>query len=201
MRRRLRNCVNRSRKCVTVVVEVKGQSSEVRVTKPSHLCMAPLEGWRGWCPALSEVVSSSSLLLEALSRPDSLKKGAGEGGREGGSEGRREGVSEGGRGGRGMINVWEGNLSSGTSDKGSEIGTTSLQRTKLLAPRCPLFGGSTVFIRRGTNGKEKEMEREKEEGGVYVTNGEKAFSVYSSSHCLVSWQRLPRDTCVGDRER
>ena len=35
---------------------------------------------------------------------------------------------------------------SGTSDKGpSEIGTTSLQGTKLLAPKCPLFGGSTVF--------------------------------------------------------
>ena len=26
----------------------------------------------------------------------------------------------------------------------SEIGTTSLQGTKLLAPKCPLFGGSTV---------------------------------------------------------
>ena len=36
---------------------------------------------------------------------------------------------------------------SGTSDKGpSEIGTTSLQGTKLLAPKCPLFGGSTVLI-------------------------------------------------------
>ena len=35
---------------------------------------------------------------------------------------------------------------SGTSDKGpSEIGTTSLQRTTLLAPKCPLFGGSTVL--------------------------------------------------------
>ena len=34
---------------------------------------------------------------------------------------------------------------SGTSNKGhSEIGTTSLQGTKLLAPKCPLFGGSTV---------------------------------------------------------
>ena len=34
-----------------------------------------------------------------------------------------------------------------TSDKGpgpSVIGMTSLQRTKLLAPKCPLFGGSTV---------------------------------------------------------
>ena len=28
----------------------------------------------------------------------------------------------------------------------SEIGTTSLQGTKLLPPECPLFGGSTVFI-------------------------------------------------------
>ena len=27
----------------------------------------------------------------------------------------------------------------------SEIGTTSLQGTKLLAPKCPLFGGSTVY--------------------------------------------------------
>ena len=37
-------------------------------------------------------------------------------------------------------------LYSGTSDKGpSEIGTTSLQGTKLLAPKCPLFGGSTVL--------------------------------------------------------
>ena len=26
----------------------------------------------------------------------------------------------------------------------SEIGTTSLQGTKLLPPKCPLFGGSTV---------------------------------------------------------
>ena len=34
---------------------------------------------------------------------------------------------------------------SGTSDKGpSEIGATSLQKTKLLAPKCPLFRGSTV---------------------------------------------------------
>ena len=28
----------------------------------------------------------------------------------------------------------------------SEIGTTSLQGTKLLAPKCPLFRGSTVYI-------------------------------------------------------
>ena len=28
----------------------------------------------------------------------------------------------------------------------SEIGTTSLQGTKLLAPKCPLFGGSTVEV-------------------------------------------------------
>ena len=28
----------------------------------------------------------------------------------------------------------------------SEIGTTSLQGTKLLAPKCPLFGGSTVCV-------------------------------------------------------
>ena len=36
---------------------------------------------------------------------------------------------------------------SGTSDKGSsEIGTTSLQRTKLSAPKCPLFRGFTVLI-------------------------------------------------------
>ena len=35
---------------------------------------------------------------------------------------------------------------SGTSDKGpSEIGTTSLQGTKLLDPKCPLFRGSTVM--------------------------------------------------------
>ena len=27
----------------------------------------------------------------------------------------------------------------------SEIGTTSLQGTKLLAPKCPLFGGFTVM--------------------------------------------------------
>ena len=32
----------------------------------------------------------------------------------------------------------------------SEIGTTSLQGTKLLAPKCPLFGGSTS----GTSDKE-----------------------------------------------
>ena len=38
---------------------------------------------------------------------------------------------------------------SGTSDKGpSEIGTTSLQGTKLLPPKCPLFGGSTVVQNR-----------------------------------------------------
>ena len=30
----------------------------------------------------------------------------------------------------------------------SEIGTTSLQGTKLLAPKCPLFGGSTVYYIR-----------------------------------------------------
>ena len=36
---------------------------------------------------------------------------------------------------------------SGTSDKGSsEIETTSLHGTKLSAPKCPLFGGSTVLI-------------------------------------------------------
>ena len=28
----------------------------------------------------------------------------------------------------------------------SEIGTTSLQGTKLLSPKCPLLGGSTVLI-------------------------------------------------------
>ena len=28
----------------------------------------------------------------------------------------------------------------------SEIGTTSLQGTKLLTPKCPLFGGSTVCV-------------------------------------------------------
>ena len=28
----------------------------------------------------------------------------------------------------------------------SEIGTTSLQGTKLLPPKCPLFGGSTVYV-------------------------------------------------------
>ena len=28
----------------------------------------------------------------------------------------------------------------------SEIGTASLQRTQLLFPKCPLFGGSTVYI-------------------------------------------------------
>ena len=28
----------------------------------------------------------------------------------------------------------------------SVIGTTALQGTKLLVPKCPLFGGSTVFI-------------------------------------------------------
>ena len=62
--------------------KVRGHSTEVRVAKSSHLCMAPLEGWSGWCSALSEVVSSSSLLREALSLPDSLKNGAGERERE-----------------------------------------------------------------------------------------------------------------------
>ena len=41
----------------------------------------------------------------------------------------------------------EESVYSGTSDKGpSEIGTTSLQKTKLLAPKCPLFRGSTVYL-------------------------------------------------------
>ena len=38
-----------------------------------------------------------------------------------------------------------GGTYSGTSDKGpSEIGTTSLQGTKLLAPKYPFFIGSTL---------------------------------------------------------
>ena len=34
----------------------------------------------------------------------------------------------------------------------SEIGTTSLQGTKLLAPKCPLFGGSTVLCSSNSSG-------------------------------------------------
>ena len=33
----------------------------------------------------------------------------------------------------------------------SEIGTTSLQGTKLLAPKCLLFGGSTLNMRHVDN--------------------------------------------------
>ena len=40
----------------------------------------------------------------------------------------------------------------------SEIGTTSLQGTKLLAPKCPLFGGSTVL--RSHTGMAAEFCRE-----------------------------------------
>ena len=53
----------------------------------ADLCIgAPLEEWSGWWSTLS-VGSSSSLLREALSLPDSLKNGPErEGGREGGRE-------------------------------------------------------------------------------------------------------------------
>ena len=87
-------------------------------------------------------------------------------GREERGERGTEGVTEGGReesreeirykreGGRRYLYVEKARVKpqrvkieySGTSDKGpSEIGTASLQGTKLLAPKCPLFGGSTVY--------------------------------------------------------
>ena len=50
-----------------------------------------------------------------------------------------------------VFTLIKGNVAvySGTSDKEpSEIGTTSLQGTKLLPPKCPLFGGSTVYNNR-----------------------------------------------------
>ena len=54
----------------------------------------------------------------------------------------------------------------------SEIGTTSLQGTKLLAPKCPLFGGSTVEG-KGAEGKEKEREKKR--------NGQKRNSLNRSA--------------------
>ena len=69
-----------------------------------------------------------------------MREGGGRGGREGGRGGR-----EGGREGEAA----EKKIYSGTSDKGpAEVGTTSLQGTKLLAPKCPLFRGSTVVEQR-----------------------------------------------------
>ena len=74
----------------------------------------------------------------------------------------------------------------------SEIRTTSLQRTKLLAPKCPLFGGSTVFGVPSfsvTQGRVKENQRRKI--GVIHTFLLAVYKPVHRNEFTLEWKLLP----------